>query len=102
MWVRDMELSETRGEVGREFFSELTYKTNYLETAEFKVSELPDGLRWDDEKHAIVGTPTSPGFHSVNIAVRAAGDEEWHDKHQADDRWWPQDFEIEIYRPIEE
>ena len=97
-----MELSETRGEVGRAFTSELTYKTNYLENPEFRVSELPEGLRWDEASRAIVGTPTKPGFHSVNIAVRSAGEEKWHDKHKEDDRWWPTDFDIEIYRPIEE
>jgi hypothetical protein len=97
-----MELSERRGEVGREFFGELTYKTNYLENPVFKVSELPAGLRWDDEKRAIVGKPEAPGFHSVNIAVRSAGEEKWHDKREVTDRWWPQDFEIEIYRPLED
>ena len=102
LWVRDMALSETRGEVGRAFTSELSYKTNYIENPEFEVRNLPDGLRWDDENRAIVGKPKSPGFHTVNIAVRSAGEKDWHEKGDALDRWWPTSFEIEIYRPIED
>ena len=99
-WVRDMTLSETRGEVGRPFTSELTYKTNYLNNPEFEVSGLPPGLTWDDAKRAIVGAPKSPGFHTVHIAVRSAGEKDWHDKRDSLDRWWPASFEIEIYRPV--
>ena len=101
-WVRDIKLSVVRGEIGKPFSSEVTYDTNYLKNPEWSVTGLPPGLKFDPAKRAITGKPTKDGFFTVNVAVRtvAARDEAGH-KPKPDERWWPETFQIEIYKPPE-
>ena len=101
-WVRDIELSSVRGEVGRPFSGEVTYETNYLRDPEWEVSGLPPGLKWDEIARAIVGTPKQDGFFTVNIALRKKVDrKDGTHRPKPDERWWPAKFRVEIFKPVE-
>jgi hypothetical protein len=101
-WVRDIELSAVRGEIGKPFSAEVTYDTNYLREPEWSVTGLPPGLKFDPAKRTIGGVPTAAGFFTVNVAVRkvAPRDKATH-RPQPDERWWPATFQIEVYKPPE-
>jgi hypothetical protein len=101
-WVRDIEISSVRGEVGRPFAGEVTYETNYLRDPEWEVTDLPPGLRWDEKSRSIVGTPEKEGFFSVNVALRKKVDrKDGTHKPKADERWWPETFRIEVFKPVQ-
>jgi hypothetical protein len=99
-WVREIELSQTRGEVGKPFTSKLTFDSNYVTDADYSVSGLPPGLRWDEATASIVGTPKRDGFFTVNVAVRKKVERGRFHKPKVDERWWPQEIEISIYKPM--
>jgi hypothetical protein len=100
-WVRDIELSHTRGEVGRPFRAEVTWKDNYLTDVELAVTGLPEGLSFDDKQRSIVGKPARAGFFTVNVALRKQIERGPYHRPKPDERWWRGVFELEIYAPIE-
>ncbi len=100
-WVRDIALSNTRGEVGRAFSSEVSWRDNYLTEVEFSVANLPPGLRFDAASKSIVGKPERDGFSTINVAIRKKVDREFRHKPVPDERWWRAEFELAIYKPIE-
>ena len=100
-WVRSIELSETRGEVGRPFSSTVTWRSNYLEDPEFDVKGLPVGITFDVAKRELKGVPKHPGFYTVTVALRKKAKRDRTHRPQSDERWWPADFQVEIYKPVE-
>ena len=100
-WVRDIELSNTRGELDRPFTSELSWRDNYLTEVEYSVTNLPPGLRFDAASKRIVGIPEREGFFTVHIAIRKKVDRGFGHKPKPDERWWRADFELQIYRPLQ-
>jgi hypothetical protein len=99
-WVRDIQLDNLRGEVGRPFQSRLTFRTDYIDDPEFHAADLPPGLRFDSDSRSIVGTPKRAGFYRVQVSLRKRVPKEAGRRPKPDERWWPADFEIEIYKPM--
>ena len=99
-FVRNIRLSNTRGEVGKPFSAELTWEDNFIEEAEFDVSGVPPGLRFDAAGRSLVGKPTKAGFYTFNISVRKKLSKGDFHKPKADERWWPASFEVAIYAPV--
>lgn len=99
--VEEIELSTTHGEVGRPFRADITWRSNYLEDPEISVTGLPPGLELDADNRAIVGTPTQDGFFTIQVALRRPRPDEKMYRPTPDDRWWPEEFELEIYKPVE-
>ena len=98
--VQNIRLSNERGEVGRPFAAELSFDRNFEDAVEIEVTGLPPGLRFDDSRRAITGTPTEPGFFPVQLSVRKRVTRgRWH-RPTADERWWSADVTLEIYRPV--
>lgn len=101
-YVRDIKLSATRGEVGRPFRADITWTTNYLEDdPEISVSGLPPGVALDAGARALVGKPEREGFYTVHVAVRKRARRGATDRPKPDERWWREQFQVEIYKPIE-
>jgi hypothetical protein len=100
-YVRDIRLSQTRGEVGREFAGDLTWDSNFLREPEFALTGLPPGLRFDDGERKVVGVPARPGFFQVQVAIRSRVEEKAPRRPTPEDRWWTEVVRIEIYDPIE-
>ena len=99
-WVRDIQLDNLRGEVGRPFESRLTWRDNYIEQPDFDVSGLPPGLAFDPASRRIIGTPKRAGFFTVNVAIRKHVPPKAGHRPHPDERWWPASFELEIYAPV--
>jgi hypothetical protein len=99
-YVHQIQLTNTRGEVGRPFAAEITWEDNYLTAVEISASGLPPGLVLDQAKRLISGTPTRAGFFTVELAVRKQVDRERLHKPTPDERWWPARQQIEIYAPM--
>ncbi len=100
-WVRDIRLSTTRGEVGRPFRADITWRDNYLQDVEVAASGLPPGVELVPGERAIAGKPTRAGFFQVQIAVRKNVKRGRFHKPKPDERWWRETFEVEIYAPVE-
>jgi hypothetical protein len=101
-YVRNIDLSTTRGEVGRPFESAITWEDNYLTEIELTATGLPPGLSLNPPKRIIAGTPTRAGFFTVEVAVRKKFERDEFHKTQPDERWWPARLQIEIYAPLAE
>jgi hypothetical protein len=99
--VEDISLSETNGEIGRPFRADITWRDNYIDDPEISVTGLPPGLELDLAERAIVGTPTQDGFFTIQVAIRKRRPDEKLYRPRPDDRWWPAEFELSIYRPVE-
>lgn len=100
--VESIELSTTRGEVGGAFRADITWRHNYLpDDPEISVTGLPAGLEFDPAERAIVGTPTQDGFFTIQVAIRKPRPDDRLYRPSPDDRWWPEEFELEIYKPVE-
>lgn len=101
-FVRDIGLSETRGEIGKPFKAEVTYETNYLNDPEWDVTGVPPGLSFDEKARAIVGTPKNDGFFTVNINLRKKVDrKDSRHKPRPDERWWSGTVRIDVFKPVE-
>lgn len=100
--VDNIALSTTRGEVGKPFESQLTWQDNYITEPEIQISGLPPGLHFDAAKRTVVGTPTQDGFFTVDIAVRKKVDKSDFHRPKIDERWWPAEIEISIYKPMKD
>jgi len=98
--VDNIQLSTTRGQVGKPFEGQLTWHDNYIDEPEIQISGLPPGLQFDSGKRAVVGKPTQVGFFTVNVAVRKKVDKSNFHRPKVDERWWPAEIEIEIYKPM--
>jgi hypothetical protein len=101
LWVRELDLSPRRGEVGAPFEARLTWRDNYIREPELSVSGLPPGLTFDPAGRKVTGTPTQAGFFTVNIAVRKKPPTEKTHRPGPDERWWPETVELEIFDPVE-
>ncbi len=100
--VDHIELLTTRGEVGKPFHGELTWQDNYITEPEIEISGLPPGLHFDVAKRTVVGTPTQAGFFTVNVAIRKQIDHGNFHRPKVDERWWPAEIEVEIYKPMKD
>ncbi len=100
--VNNIELSTTRGEVGKPFDSQLTWQDNYIQEPEIQISGLPPGLHFDSARRTIVGKPTQAGFFTVNVAVRKKVNKGNFHRPKVNERWWPAEIEIEIYEPMKD
>src|SRR5262245_48179111 len=69
-YVRRIQLSQNRGEVGKPFKAALTYESNFIRNPEVSMSGLPAELHYDEAQKNVVGTPSKPGFYKVQVAVR--------------------------------
>jgi hypothetical protein len=101
-YVRNIDLTTSRGEVGRPFESIITWEDNYLSEFELTATGLPPGLSLDPPKKRIAGTPTRAGFFTVEVAVRKRFERGELHKSQPDERWWPARLQIDIYAPLKE
>lgn len=99
-YVRALNLSRTIGYVGKRFKSRLSYQDNYFSRGQYSVEGLPPGLSFDKTRREIVGVPTRPGFYDVNIAVRRKPSDALLSRTTPEDRWWPREFELRIYKPM--
>lgn len=100
--VSNLHLSQTWGEVGSPFESELRMNKKFDRQSEYAIGSLPPGLKFDADKGRIVGVPKQPGFFHVQVAVRqqVRGDDEVFRYTEVGDQWYTEDFELRIYNPI--
>jgi len=98
--VWDIQLTQTWGEVGKPFRSELKLVDNIDKQREYHVSTLPPGLRFDAKTGQIRGVPKQSGFYIVSVAVRPKIEERPFRYAQPEDRWFTEDFELRIYNQI--
>jgi hypothetical protein len=101
-WVRDIDLSPLRAQVGQPFTATLSYRDNFIDHPEYSVSGLPPGLVFDAASKAVKGTPSRAGFFTLNVAVRKAVPPERAHRPRPDERWWPATFELEVYAPVDD
>jgi hypothetical protein len=99
--VSSIELSQTVGNVGEAFESEIALHSRRLGDTEVKVRSLPPGLRFDQERMAIIGVPKADGFYSVTIAVRKKRGAGIH-FDTPEGAWFSERLDIDIYRPIDD
>jgi hypothetical protein len=97
-----MRLSQTFGEVGKPFRSDLKLNTNLDSNREYAIANLPPGLRFDEKSGAIVGVPKQKGFYVVNVAVRRKVDDRpfRYVNPSGHDRWFSEEFELRIYNQL--
>ena len=98
--VWNMRLSQTWGEVGKPFRSELKLVDNIRKQREYHVSKLPPGLHFDSSSGRISGVPKQSGFYHVSVAVRPRVEDRPFRYVQPEDRWFSEDFELRIYNQI--
>ncbi|NNE19793.1 MAG: hypothetical protein HKN10_15080 [Myxococcales bacterium] len=100
--VSNMHLSQTWGEVGRPFRSNLKLNTNLEKDREYSIANLPPGLRFDEKTGTIVGVPKKRGFYVVNVAVRRKIDDRplRYVHPSGHDRWFSEEFELRIYNHL--
>jgi hypothetical protein len=99
-YVRHIELSVNRGEVGKQFRSRLTYEDNYIRNPEVEIAGLPPDLHYDPAARSVVGIPRKAGFYQLQIAIRERVNPDLLRHPQAEDRWWTKVVALEIYKPI--
>lgn len=101
--VWNIQIENLRGEAGRPFKSRVTWRDNYITEPELEVAGLPPGLIFDPASRTISGTPTEPGFHGVQVAVRQLVRVERNERGEREkphNRWWVEEFQLEIYKPV--
>lgn len=99
--VTSLDLSKTVAEVGKPFASKMVHTDNFLDDAEYSISTMPPGLKFDAETGTISGVPTAPGFYRLHLAVRERVAKD-NLRPSPDHRWWTGDVELAIYNALSE
>lgn len=97
--VTSIRLSQSVGQVGEPFSSEIELHAKYMGKTQMQVKSLPPGLSFDEDSRRIVGVPKSDGFFSVTVAVRKL-QEKGLNFVTPDSGWVSERVDIDIYQPI--
>lgn len=100
-YVSAIELTETRGEVGKRFDAEIEISAQRLGYRDVSVSNLPEGLTFDEATGKVKGTPLREGFYTVSVAVRKKR-QKGIQGNSVGGNWFTEDIELSIYKPIPE
>jgi hypothetical protein len=100
-FVSRIDLSQTTGEIGKEFEARVHVESQRLGDPEFKIRTLPPGLRFDASTHTNVGVPEADGFYSVTVAVRKRRGAGIH-FNTPGGAWFSERLSIDIFRPVDE
>jgi hypothetical protein len=101
-YVRNIELTSIRAEVGKRFQSQVSYQDNFLRNPEVQVNGLPSELHYDAASRSVVGVPRHPGFYPIQVAIREQVERGFLHTPRVEERWWTADFTLEIYAPLGE